>query len=106
MFGFPRLRALIAEHGEEGYLGGFLMEELSSYCRGGVGAGGRHHPPYAATLRISKLNFLELRQGELLRIHLLRLSEKGRRSLLCSLTEHRNATFRSIFASLHLRNPR
>jgi serine phosphatase RsbU (regulator of sigma subunit) len=32
MFGFPRLRALIAEHGhgEEGYLGEFLMEELSS----------------------------------------------------------------------------
>jgi serine phosphatase RsbU (regulator of sigma subunit) len=31
MFGFPRLRALIAEHGEEGYLGEFLREELSSY---------------------------------------------------------------------------
>jgi serine phosphatase RsbU (regulator of sigma subunit) len=31
MFGFPRLRALMAEHGEEGYLGEFLMEELSSY---------------------------------------------------------------------------
>jgi serine phosphatase RsbU (regulator of sigma subunit) len=31
MFGFPRLRALIAEHGEEGYLGEFLMEELSSF---------------------------------------------------------------------------
>ena len=31
MFGFPRLRALIAEHGEEGYLGEFLMEELYSF---------------------------------------------------------------------------
>ena len=31
MFGFPRLRALIAEHGEEGYLGEFLMEELYAF---------------------------------------------------------------------------
>jgi serine phosphatase RsbU (regulator of sigma subunit) len=31
MFGFPRLRALMAEHGEEGYLGEFLMEELYSF---------------------------------------------------------------------------
>jgi serine phosphatase RsbU (regulator of sigma subunit)/predicted ester cyclase len=31
MFGFPRLRALIAEHGEEGSLGEFLMEELYSF---------------------------------------------------------------------------
>jgi serine phosphatase RsbU (regulator of sigma subunit) len=28
MFGFPRLRALVAEHGEERSLGDFLMEEL------------------------------------------------------------------------------
>jgi serine phosphatase RsbU (regulator of sigma subunit) len=28
MFGFPRLRALVAEHGEERPLGAFLMEEL------------------------------------------------------------------------------
>jgi serine phosphatase RsbU (regulator of sigma subunit) len=28
MFGFPRLRALVAEHGEERELGEFLMEEL------------------------------------------------------------------------------
>jgi hypothetical protein len=26
---------------------------------GGLGAGGRHHPPYATTLRIPKLNFRE-----------------------------------------------
>ena len=32
MFGFPRLRALIAQHHEEERaLGDFLMEELSSY---------------------------------------------------------------------------
>jgi serine phosphatase RsbU (regulator of sigma subunit)/ketosteroid isomerase-like protein len=31
MFGFPRLRALIAEHGEERALGEFLMEELHSF---------------------------------------------------------------------------
>ena len=30
MFGFPRLRALIAEHGEERALGDFLLEQL--YC--------------------------------------------------------------------------
>ena len=30
-FGFPRLRALIAEHGEERVLGEFLMEELYSF---------------------------------------------------------------------------
>jgi serine phosphatase RsbU (regulator of sigma subunit) len=31
MFGFPRLRALIAEHDEEGSLGDFLLEELYSF---------------------------------------------------------------------------
>jgi hypothetical protein len=31
MFGFPRLRALIAEHGEVRSLGDFLMEELYSF---------------------------------------------------------------------------
>ena len=31
MFGFPRLRALIAEHAVEGSLGDFLMEELYSF---------------------------------------------------------------------------
>jgi serine phosphatase RsbU (regulator of sigma subunit) len=31
MFGLPRLRALIAEHGEEGSLGDFLLEELYSF---------------------------------------------------------------------------
>jgi serine phosphatase RsbU (regulator of sigma subunit)/predicted ester cyclase len=31
MFGFPRLRALIAEHGEERSLGDFLIEELYSF---------------------------------------------------------------------------
>ena len=31
MFGFPRLRALVAEHVEEAALGDFLMEELYSF---------------------------------------------------------------------------
>ncbi len=31
MFGFPRLRELIAEHGEESSLGDFLLEELYSF---------------------------------------------------------------------------
>jgi serine phosphatase RsbU (regulator of sigma subunit)/predicted ester cyclase len=31
MFGFPRLRALVAEHGEEGSLGNILLEELYSF---------------------------------------------------------------------------
>jgi hypothetical protein len=35
-----------------------------------------------------------------------RLSEKGRKSLRCSLTNHRNGTFRPNLVSLHLPNPR
>jgi serine phosphatase RsbU (regulator of sigma subunit) len=31
MFGFPRLKALVAKHGEEGALGDLLMEELYSF---------------------------------------------------------------------------
>ena len=31
MFGFPRLRALVAQHGEERSLGNFLLEELYSF---------------------------------------------------------------------------
>jgi serine phosphatase RsbU (regulator of sigma subunit) len=31
MFGFPRLQALVAEHGEQQALGDFLMEELYSF---------------------------------------------------------------------------
>ena len=31
MFGFPRLRALVAEHGEESSLGDFLLEKLYSF---------------------------------------------------------------------------
>jgi serine phosphatase RsbU (regulator of sigma subunit) len=31
MFGFPRLRALVAEHGREGSLGDSLLEELFSF---------------------------------------------------------------------------
>ena len=35
MFGFPRLRELIAEHGEERSLGNFLLEELYSFVGDG-----------------------------------------------------------------------
>jgi serine phosphatase RsbU (regulator of sigma subunit) len=35
MFGFPRLRALIAEHGEEQALGNFLLEELYTFVEEG-----------------------------------------------------------------------
>jgi hypothetical protein len=31
MFGFPRLRALVAEQGEEGSLGDLCLEELYSF---------------------------------------------------------------------------
>ena len=31
MFGFPRLRTLVAKHGEESSLGDFLLEELYSF---------------------------------------------------------------------------
>jgi serine phosphatase RsbU (regulator of sigma subunit) len=31
MFGFPRLRALVADHGEEGSLEDFLLEDLYSF---------------------------------------------------------------------------
>ena len=31
MFGFPKLRALVAEHGEKRSLGEFLMEELYTF---------------------------------------------------------------------------
>ena len=31
MFGFPRLRALVAEHAEERSLGDFLLQELYSF---------------------------------------------------------------------------
>jgi serine phosphatase RsbU (regulator of sigma subunit) len=31
MFGFPRLRALVAQHGEEGSLGEYLLEELYTF---------------------------------------------------------------------------
>jgi predicted ester cyclase len=35
MFGFPRLRALVAKHAEERSLGDFLLEELYSFVGGG-----------------------------------------------------------------------
>jgi serine phosphatase RsbU (regulator of sigma subunit) len=66
MFGFPRLRALIADHGWRGESAGGLSDGGAVLLRrGGLGAGGgRHHPPYARAFRIPKLNFGDLRQGE------------------------------------------
>ena len=50
MFGFPRLIALVARYGKQGALGERLLEELYSFTGGGgVGAGGRHNPPYPKT---------------------------------------------------------
>src|SRR5215213_10247982 len=40
------------------------------------------------------------------KVEVERLSEKGRKSLRCSLMDHRNGTFRPIFASPHRLNPR
>ena len=45
---------------------------------------------------------LQASAPELRRVPLPRLSEKGKRSLPCSLTEHQNGTFRPIFASQHV----
>ena len=36
MLGFPRLQALIAEHGEERLLRDFLLDELYSFVREGL----------------------------------------------------------------------
>jgi serine phosphatase RsbU (regulator of sigma subunit) len=35
MFGFPRLRALVAQHGEERTLGNLLLEDLYSFVGDG-----------------------------------------------------------------------
>jgi hypothetical protein len=35
MFGFPPLRKLVAEHGQERSLGDFLLEELYSFTKEG-----------------------------------------------------------------------
>jgi serine phosphatase RsbU (regulator of sigma subunit) len=52
MFGFPRLRALIAEHGEEQALGDFLLEELYTF----VGEGWEQEDDITLlTLRCSRI---------------------------------------------------
>jgi serine phosphatase RsbU (regulator of sigma subunit) len=52
MFGFPRLRALVAEHGEEQALGDFLMEELYTF----VGEGWEQEDDITLlTLRCSRI---------------------------------------------------
>ena len=65
MFGFPRLRALIAEHGEEERsLVEVLLEELYSF----IGEGWEQEDDITLltlrAFRIPKLNFLELRKAE------------------------------------------
>jgi serine phosphatase RsbU (regulator of sigma subunit) len=59
MFGFPRLRELVAEHGEESSLGDFLLEELYSFVGVGLGAGGRHHSSDAPASSYEQLKFRE-----------------------------------------------
>jgi serine phosphatase RsbU (regulator of sigma subunit) len=56
MFGFPKLRGLVAEHGEEQSLEDFLVEELYSFTGEGLGAGRRYHSPDATTLCCEPLN--------------------------------------------------
>ena len=78
MFGFPKLRALVAEHGEERSLGNLLLEELYSF----VGEGWEQEDDITLlTLRhsVPELNFLELRKGEVRILVILRssLSEIG-----------------------------
>jgi serine phosphatase RsbU (regulator of sigma subunit) len=63
MFGFPRLRALVAEHGEQRAMGGLAPRGTLLLRRGGLGAGGRHHPPYAGALRHMTVNKAEVRVG-------------------------------------------
>jgi serine phosphatase RsbU (regulator of sigma subunit) len=58
MFGFPRLRDLVAKHGGELAGGDTPRGALLLHWRG-LGAGRRHHPPYAATLSSPKLNYRE-----------------------------------------------
>jgi hypothetical protein len=77
MFGFPRLQALVAKHGdEEGTLGDLLMEELHLFVGGGLGAGGRHNPPYAEAFPHPGLNLRELCKTE---VQLRRMSLPGTR---------------------------
>jgi serine phosphatase RsbU (regulator of sigma subunit) len=59
MFGFPRLRELVAEHGEESSLGDFLLEELYSFVGEGLGAGGRRHSSDAPASSYEQLKFRE-----------------------------------------------
>jgi hypothetical protein len=51
---------------------------------GGLGAGGRHNPPYATALRILKLNFGEFVTGEVRGIRLLESASKVARGFLDS----------------------
>src|SRR5215212_8430241 len=58
--------------------------------------------PAADDPKLASNQPLQASAPELRRAPLPRLSEKGKRSLPCSLTEHQNGTFRPIFASQHV----
>jgi serine phosphatase RsbU (regulator of sigma subunit) len=64
MFGFPRLRALIAEHGEKGSLGELLLEELYSFAGERWEQEDDIHPPHATTLCHPQLSVREPRTSE------------------------------------------
>jgi serine phosphatase RsbU (regulator of sigma subunit) len=82
MFGFPRLRALIAEHGGERALGAYLMEELYSF----VGEGWEQEDDITLlTLRCSAP------QAELPRTHLPRTRMNNGRGRQATLPQRRNA---------------
>ena len=70
MFGFPRLGALIAEHGNERSLVDFLLEAALHLHWGGLGAGGRHHPSYDTVFSSSRSNVGKSLKGEVRRITL------------------------------------
>jgi Stage II sporulation protein E (SpoIIE) len=60
MFGFPRLRALVAQHGEERrVLGDILIRGALLLCWAGLATGGRHNPPYPGALRETRLKLRE-----------------------------------------------
>jgi hypothetical protein len=60
MYGFPRLRRLIAVHdSEEGSLVEFLMDELRSFTGEGFKSRRMTHPPYATSFSCEPLTVRE-----------------------------------------------
>jgi hypothetical protein len=71
MFGFPDFRRLLPRT-VGGIAGGCNPRGALRLRRGGLGTGGRHHPPYPTTLRIPKVNFGEIVKSECRKILLPR----------------------------------